>query len=306
MAYFIQGTSWQQWLFTLYTNIRAAVSASIEGQITSIFTHLPNLLAAIIVAIAFWLMAKFVRKAFLGATRRAKLDLRLRLLFSRLLVVLVYVVGIFGILSILIPSFDFGSVVAGLGFTSFVIGFAAKDIVNNFISGVLILWQRPFHIGDYIFVGSNQGKVEYIGVRATTLRKDDGELILIPNGDMYSSALTIRAAGTKRRMQLGFSIDYDSDVELAKSSILEAIRGIPGLMEEPAPNTLVSELTADGIRMTTNFWIDTNENKPLQVFDRAAFAIMQALGKAGVQLFPPGTMIVDQAKTETPGGPSAN
>jgi small-conductance mechanosensitive channel len=81
------------------------------------------------------------------------------------------------------------------------------------------LWKQPFQIGDYIFVKDNQGKVEYIGVRATTLRMDDGEQILMPNGDLYSNPLTIRGAGAERRMNLKISIGYDAEIEQAKSAI---------------------------------------------------------------------------------------
>ncbi|MCV4785257.1 mechanosensitive ion channel family protein, partial [Escherichia coli] len=76
------------------------------------------------------------------------------------------------------------------------------------LSGVLILWQRPFRLGDHLFVGSNQGMVEDIGFRATSLRKDDGEIILIPNGEMYASALTIRGAGKRRRMSIKITVGY--------------------------------------------------------------------------------------------------
>ena len=97
------------------------------------------------------------------------------------------------------------------GFTSFIIGFATKDILNNILSGVLILWKQPFQVGDYIFIKSNEGNVEYIGVRATRLKKDDGEMVLIPNGEMYSNALTIRGAGANRRMKLKISISFDAE-----------------------------------------------------------------------------------------------
>ena len=188
MGILLQIGTWYQWFVDLTVNIQRTVLESITSMVTGIFGRLPFLLAGVIVLLLFWLVSKFVRFLFMATTKRAKLDVRLRILISRMLVVGVIGVGILTALTVVIPSFDFASVIAGLGFSSFVIGFATKDILNNFLSGILILWQQPFHIGDYIFIGNNQGKVEYIGVRATSLRKDEGELILIPNGDMYSSA----------------------------------------------------------------------------------------------------------------------
>ena len=291
----IQAAGWSEWALNLGREVNVAVLRSIDGLITSLFARLPYLLAGLIVVAIFWLLSKLVRAAFLAGTRRTSLDARLRILISRMLVVVVLTLGIFTALTVVIPSFDLGSLIAGLGFTSFVVGFATKDILNNFFSGILILWQRPFEIGDYLFVGSNSGKVEFIGVRATSLRKDDGELILIPNGDMYSTAITIRGAGAKRRMSITFSIGFDADATHAKALVREALENTEGVVKEPQPNVLVSALRSDGVAVIANFWINTNESKPLSVFDRAAINVLKALDKDEVELFPPGSMIVHQA-----------
>ncbi len=296
----LQNATWYEWSVGLVTQIQQTVLESIQSMITGIFGRLPFILAGLIVVILFWLLSKVARYLFMAATRRTKIDVRLRLLISRMLVVVVVSLGVLTALTVVIPSFDFGSLIAGLGFSSFVIGFATKDILNNFLSGILILWQQPFHIGDHLFVGSNQGKVEYIGVRATSLRKDDGELILIPNGDMYSSALTIRGAGSKRRMNLKYSIGYDEQIEQAKKITYKALLETEGVVSDPKPRVLVSELSPDGVSVTVNFWINTNESKPLEVFDRAAIGIVRVLDEAGIEVFPPGSMIVQRPKEEIP------
>ena len=300
MNLLLQTLSWSDWLFRLWVDVEGTVLQSIRGLLTSIFGRLPFLLAALIVLILFWLLSKLVRYAFLTATRKAPIDTRLRTLISRLIVGAVYVVGVFVALTVVIPSFDLGSLIAGLGFTSFVIGFATKDILNNFLSGILILWQRPFEIGDYLFVGKDQGKVEYIGVRATSMRKDDGELVLIPNGDMYSSALTIRGAGAKRRMTIKFNLGYDVEIQQAKRIAFEALSTTRGIVSDPQPNVVVSDLVSEGVLVTASFWLNTNEDKPLVIYDRAAVAIMRTLKDAQIELFPPGSMIVQQPKTEEP------
>jgi small conductance mechanosensitive channel len=294
MNVLLQAGGWNEWFLKLVSDVQVSVLESIKGLITAIFSRLPFLVAGIIVMFLFWVLAKMIRSGFMAATRRAKVDTRLRLLISRMLAGLVYTLGIFTALTVIIPSFNFASLIAGLGFTSFVVGFATKDILNNFLSGILILWHQPFHIGDYLFIGSNQGKVEYIGVRATSLRKDDGELVLIPNGDMYSNALTIRGKGAKRRMQLKFNLDYQADIEQAKTVTFEALVRTQGIVPEPQPNVYVADLNSEGVLVTANFWLDTNENRPLTVFDQAAIEVMKSLTGAGYELFPPGSMIVKQ------------
>nr|HMS42799.1 mechanosensitive ion channel [Pyrinomonadaceae bacterium] len=169
---------------------------SINDLLVAAIEQLPLIAAGIVVLAVFWLFAKILKSAFFATSKRAKLDYRLRVLISRLIGAAIFVIGIFAALTVIVPSFKFGDLIAGLGFTSFIVGFATKDILNNLLSGVLILWKQPFHIGDYIFIKDKQGKVEHIGVRATSLRMDDGEMIIIPNGEMYSEPLTIRGAGT--------------------------------------------------------------------------------------------------------------
>ena len=281
------------------TQITNVAWQSINNLITGIVARLPFIIAGILVALVFYFFAKIVKKIFLATTTRVRLDERLRLLFSRLIVVGIIVLGMFTALTVIIPSFGFGDLIAGVGLTTFMIGFATKDILNNLLSGILILWQQPFGVGDQIFIEKIQGRVEYIGVRATSLRKDDGELVLIPNGEMYSKMLTIRGAGSKRRMNLDFKIGYDADVDKAKTSVREALLATDGVVDEPKPNIYVTELASEGPNITVNFWINTNEARPREVFDRAATAIMKALTASGVEPYPPGSVIVLRNGHET-------
>ncbi len=271
---------------------------SINNILVSIVEQIPLLIAGILVLLIFFLLSKLAKKIFWTASGKARLDHRLRILFSRLLVVFIIVIGIFTSLTVIIPGFTFGSLVTGLGFTTFVIGFATKDILNNLLSGVLILWQQPFRIGDYLFVGNNQGKVEYIGVRATQLRKDDGELVLIPNGDMYSSAITIRGAGAERRMILKISIGYDSDVGQAKEIIVSVLTATEGVVDEPKPSAVVTDLSSEGVNISIYFWLNTNTHKPMQVFDRVATEIKKSLDEAGIEMYPPNSVIVQTPEKE--------
>jgi len=272
---------------------------SINNLINSIFDRLPYILAGILVFFLFFFLAKLVKKLFWSTSGKTRLDIRLRILFSRLLFVFTIVLGIFTAFTVIIPSFGFGDLITGLGFTSFVIGFATKDILNNLLSGVLILWQQPFRIGDYLFVGNNQGKVENIGVRATQLRKDDGELILIPNGDMYSSAITIRGAGAERRMILKISIGYDADIGQSKEIIVGVLQTIDGVVDEPKPSAVVTDLSSEGVNISIYFWLNTNKDKPMQVFDAVATKIKKSLDEAGIEMYPPNSMILQTPEKDT-------
>lgn len=272
--------------------IKDVLLKSINEILASIVERLPYLLAGFLVLILFWIISRIAKKVFWKLSSHTKVDYRLRILFSRLIAVFFVIFGLFAAFTVIVPTFQFGDLIAGLGFTSFVIGFATKDILNNLLSGVLILWQQPFRIGDYIFIGNNQGKVEYIGIRATQLRKDDGELVLIPNGDMYSSSITIRGAGAERRMNLKISIGYNSDVVEAKEIIRNVLQLETGVVNEPKPSVVVTDLSSDGVDLSIYFWINTDKFRPLQVFDAVATQIKSVLSDAGIEMYPPSSVIV--------------
>ena len=127
---------------------------------------------------------------------------------------------------------------------------------------------------------------------------DDGEKILMPNGDMYSNALMIRGAGAERRKNLQFSIGYESDVEQVRATIKYALQNVSGVVDEPQPNVYVTDLASDGVNLAIYFWINTNEAKPMEVFDSVATEIKASLSRASVEMYPPNTVIVQNAETQ--------
>ena len=262
--------------------VKDVLWTSIDGMWTTLIERLPYLIAGLLLLGLFYLLGRVARQVIWTASKRTKIDRRLRVLYMRLTFIAIFVFGVLTSLTVIVPSLEFKDVIAGLGFTSFVIGFATKDILNNLFSGLLILWREPFKWNDHIQIGGNQGRVENIGVRATQLRKDDGELILIPNGEMYSSTLTIHKAGEKRRLAMTMSFKFDSDIPMIKRLIGDAIVEVNGILDDPRPSVLVSEVNGENITLTINFWIDTDEHRPLEVFDEAAMAAVDALRKAGM------------------------
>lgn len=268
------------------THITDVVTGSIDNLLTSIVAQLPYVVAGLVVLVIFWFLSQIVKKVFSYATRRTHLDQRLRILFSRLLVTFVIILGIFTALTVVVPSFAFGDFIAGLGLTSLAIGFATKDILNHLISGVLILWQQPFRIGDFISVKGHDGWVNFIGVRATSLRKTNGEVILIPNGDIYSSPLTVRRAGASYPMSLKFDIGYVNDIPEAKRITRATLTESEKIVDNPPPEVVISDVAGTKIAVTADFRIDSHESKPEDVFDEAASKVLASLAAAGIEVFP--------------------
>jgi len=142
---------------------------------------------AALVFLGFWVVAVVGRRLIAYAAPRVKADTGIVLLLSRL-----YYYGVltFGAITALGTAvLDIRALVAGLGLTGFALGFALKDVLSNFVSGVMLLAYRPFHIGDVIEMGEFLGTIETIRIRDTLVRAADGRLVIIPNTKLITEVV---------------------------------------------------------------------------------------------------------------------
>lgn len=126
--------------------------------------------------------------------------------------------GLLVVATIVFPSIRPADALATLGIGSIAVGFAFKDILQNWIAGLLILWRRPFRRGDQIVINDYEGTVEHIEARATILKTYDGRRVLIPNSDAYTRSLIINTAYPTRRSQYDVGIGFGDDIETARRS----------------------------------------------------------------------------------------
>ncbi len=165
--------------------------ARIEAGVNAAVAALPNLGLALIVFVLFFLAGQAIRRLvrrLSDATRRHR---NLGLVLGRLAQWATVLVGLLVSLSIVLPAFKPGDVVQLLGIGSIAIGFAFRDIFQNFLAGILILLNEPFRIGDQIVVNNYEGTVEDIQTRATTIKTYDGRRVVIPNADLFTNSVTV-------------------------------------------------------------------------------------------------------------------
>ena len=160
----------------------------------SLLARVPYIVIAVIVFGVFLVVGRVVRSVVHTAGQRTRLDVTLAELLGRLASFVVAVLGLFVSAVIIFPTFKPGDLVTGLGITSVAIGFAFKDVLQNFFAGILILWRRPFIVGDQIRFREYEGTVEEINVRSTRLKTYDGERAVLPNGDVYTNAILVCTA----------------------------------------------------------------------------------------------------------------
>ncbi len=173
----------------------------IQAMIDSMVLMLPNIALAIIVFALFYLAARAIRSLVRRLTRKHRQARNLGLVLGRLSQGITILVGLFVALSIVIPSFKAGDLIQLLGISGVAIGFAFRDILQNFLAGILILLTEPFQIDDQIVFKDFEGTVEHIQTRATTIRTYDGRRIVIPNSELFTNSVMVNTAFENRRLE---------------------------------------------------------------------------------------------------------
>lgn len=265
---------------------------SIYGLFNSFLSRLPYIVVAVIVFLVFLVIARVVSRVIGTAGRRTRFDTTLAELLGRLASFVITILGLFVAAVIIFPAFKPGDLVAGLGITSVAIGFAFKDVLQNFFAGILILWRKPFIVGDQLRFKEYEGTVEEITVRSTRLKTFDGERAVIPNGEIYANAVLVKTAYEKRRVRFVVGIGYLDDIEKGRDAIRRVLNEIEGILHDPGPWIYVSELAPSSVNFTIYFWVESNQANVLKVSDRVATGIKYALDRAGIDMPYPHSVVL--------------
>lgn len=243
---------------------------------------LPSLLGALLILGITWLVARGVRRVGLLWAEQTEGDRSSEILIGRLCYGGVWVVGTIVALGVL--GLDFATLLGTLGLTSVAIGFSLKDVLSNYISGVILLAARPFRISDQIVIGDYEGTVVQIQLRATTMRTYDGRLVYIPNQEVFQRSITNNTASPVRLSEVMVGVDYDADLHKAQQVIMTAILQVAGLEPDPPPLVLVHELAASTVNLKVRFWVNSRQQSFLQVTSAVTKVIKEHLQAADIDM----------------------
>ncbi|HUF75085.1 MAG TPA: mechanosensitive ion channel family protein [Longimicrobiales bacterium] len=278
------------------TEVRASIQAAFSRLLESAIRIVPRALAALLVLGFFWLLAASLRLLLRGVFARVIEDRTVESLVKQGTFYAVWTLGLFVAVDAL--GFEPQTVVTGLGLTGLALGFALKDIISNFVSGLLILALRPFELGDQIVVGETEGSVERIELRATAIRTYDGRLVLVPNADVFTSRVTNNTASPVRRAAVPLFLGYDSDLPRAVDVVREATVSAPGVLADPPVDVRVAELGQDDLVLEALFWTDSRRSDFTATRAVVRAGIVDALRSAGVGLPDPDVRILVPRSSE--------
>jgi small-conductance mechanosensitive channel len=255
---------------------------SVTDLIHSMLAWLPRLAGALLLALLVWLAAKALRGIVSFTVSRTHFDTNTRQLLKALAFYGMWLVGLIAILSTL--GLEGTSIATTLGISGFVLGFAFKDILSHFFAGIMLLLGRQFHIGDQIVVKDQEGTVERIELRALYLRTYDNRLVIIPNGDVFTSIVTSNTASPHRRREFVVGIGYGDDIGKACRIGLETMLGTPGVLHDPAPDVLVDELAASTVNLKLRFYMNSTRADYLKVGSECMWRVKEAFDRDGVSM----------------------
>lgn len=261
----------------------AQIWDKLDAWVVGLIALIPNIIVSAVVA-AFFVMLAWAAWALVRTAlrRRGRVDLAHMLAMFAYWAVLF--VGFLVVITILLPSMHPVDIFASLGIGSLAIGFALKDILQNWIAGFLILLRRPFRRGDQIKVGDIEGTVQAVETRATLLKTYSGRLVIIPNIDIYTRAVTVHTAYEQRRTDIIVPVGLETPLALVIATFQAAVRGVADVLPEPPPDVLPWEFKDNNVDILVRWW--TKPQRSFEVRTRAGVmvALKQAAETAGISL----------------------
>jgi len=264
------------------TDVRASVDTAFARLLEAAISIVPRALAALLVIGVFWALAAGVRAVVRMISRRLIHDRTVENLIKQVSYYTVWLLGL--IVAATAFGLEPGALATGLGLTSLALGFALKDILSNFVSGLLILTLRPFQLGDQIVIGETEGTVERIELRATQIRTYDGRRVLVPNADTFTSRVTNNTAAPVRRGQVVCYLGYDVELQKVLRVLEEATLRAEGVIAEPQPSVAIREMGQSELAFQVQFWCDSRRSDFMLTASRVRANLIDALRAAGIAL----------------------
>lgn len=203
-----------------------------------------------------------------------------------------------GLIVALQRFFDVTAFLTGLGILGFTIGFALQNIMQNFVSGIILLVQQPFKVGDDVKVAGFEGTVLKIGLRTTELKLRNGLMAFLPNADVLAQPIINLSRAHHYRVELPVSVPYSAKLEDVRVLVLGQIKSVPGSVETLAPQVLFHTFGQFAVDLTLYFWVDTLVVDPPVAKDMALTKIKQAFADSGIDV-PYPTQIVRSQPAES-------
>lgn len=264
--------------------IGATLLESIGSIWAQFLGQIPLLIAGMIVLLVTWGIVAVARRVADKAFRRSRMRTSLRELFVRLVSIAIWVLGLLLAAMIIFPGLTPAKALGGLGLLSVAIGFAFKDIFENFFAGIILLWKFPFENGDFIECQDIMGKVEDIHIRMTEIRKTTGELVVVPNAFLFNNPVDVLTDKPVRRVTIITGVAYGEDVAQCVSVIQKAVESCESVSKQRDVEIFPQGFGASSVDIETTWWAAPTPLDIRRSRGEVVTAVKKALDDAGIEI----------------------
>jgi len=258
----------------------------------SIIAAIPKVGIGIVIVTIAYVVLGFIREKVISLIKLKAKDKLLANFFDSFSRIAVKVICAMMFLYVIGQSAVAGTILGAATVSSFVIGFAFKDIAENFLAGVIMAFSRPFNVGDIIRTGDVEGIIKGLSLRETHVKTGDGKDVFVPNGQIIKSPLYNFTIDGYLRKSFIVGLDYGTDIELARKIIIDELFKTDGVLKEiKQPQTLIKEFGASTINIEVQIWIDTfdRDYTSAEIKSQAMRRVLNQLEDQGINL--PGDVI---------------
>ena len=177
---------------------------------------------------------------------------------------------------------DVGPLIAGLGVTGFVVGFAFQESLGSLAAGLMIAINKPFKVGDYVSAAGLEGAITALDMMAVTMATGDNKKITIPNKQVWGAPIVNYSALERRRVDFAVGVSYGTDLSLAKKTAIAAVSSVKGVLADPAPMAEVKSLDDSAVALTVRAWAKNSDY--WSVYFAGIQSIKESFDRAGVSI----------------------
>ena len=256
-----------------------------ESMWKDLIKLLPKLIISAIVLILFIFLSGKIEKLIKYRLSYKTEDAILSGFFGKISKWVFLIIGFVLVMEILGFASLAGGIITGAGLSAVILGFAFKNIGENFFSGLLLAFKRPFKVGDTIHTEGYTGTVSSMDFRTTNIKTLDGQDIFIPNSMIINNPLSNFTYESKRRFDFTIQFDYENDIDKAKNIINSAVQKVSEVLADPIPIVVVDQLTTS-ISIKTYYWLDAKavERSILLIKSEVIEKTRQDLNNAGINI----------------------
>lgn len=247
-------------------------------------SYLPMLALGVAVFIVAFLLSAPLSRWLSAPLQRLTNSQLIKLVIRRTLRALVILVGLYVFLRLAGLTEFAVAVISGTGLIGLILGFAFKDIAENFIASILLSIQRPFKIGDVIEAEGHLGVIKQVTSRATTLVDFDGNHIQIPNATIYKNIIKNYTANPNMRGHFSIGIGYENNIRDAQQRALACMSDNTAVLSDPEPMVLIDNLGSSTINMTCYFWINSHTFSVIKVASALMHTVVKNYMQAGISM----------------------